>query len=55
MAVNNFSSNLQLFFVLVNELYICLVELDKESAKGRRPLYTSILELNDVGRMLIGS
>jgi hypothetical protein len=55
MAVNNFSSNLQLFADLVNELYICLVELDKESAKGRRPLYTSILELNDVGRMLIGS
>jgi hypothetical protein len=55
MAVNNFSSNLQLFADLVNELYVCLVELDKESAKGRRPLYLSMPELNDVGRMLIGS
>ena len=55
MAVNNFSSNLQLFADLVNELYICLVELDKESAKGRRPVYLSVPELNDVGRMLVGN
>ena len=55
MAVNNFSSNLQGFADLVNELYVCLVELDKDSAKGRRPLYMSIPELNDVGRMLVGN
>ena len=55
MAVNNFSSNLQLFSDLVNELYVCLVELDKESAKGRRPVYLSVPELNDVGRMLVGN
>ena len=55
MAVNNFGSNLQLFADLVNELYVCLVELDKIDAKGRRPLYMSIPELNDVGRLLIGN
>ena len=55
MAVNNFSSNLQLFADLVNELYVCLVDLDRESAKGRRPFYLSIPELGDVGRMLIGN
>ena len=55
MAVNNFGSNLQVFADLVNELYVCLVELDKENAKGRRPLFMSIPELSDVGRMLIGS
>ena len=55
MAVNNFGSNLQVFADLVNELYVCLVELDKVDAKGRRPLYMSIPELNDVGRLLIGS
>jgi len=55
MAVNNFSSNLQLFADLLNELYVCLVEIDKESAKGRRPQYLSVPELSDVGRMLIGS
>ena len=55
MAVNNFGSNLQLFADLVNELYVCLVELDKVESKGRRPLYMSIPELQDIGRMLVGS
>ena len=55
MAVNNFGSNLQVFADLVNELYVSLVELDKIDAKGRRPLYMSIPELNDIGRMLVGS
>jgi hypothetical protein len=54
MAVNNFASNLQLFADLVNELYIKLVELDKIDAKGRRPLYLSMSELQDIGRMLVG-
>ena len=55
MAVNNFSSNLQLLADLLNELYVSLVEIDKEKAKGRRPLYTSIPELQDIGRMLVGN
>jgi hypothetical protein len=54
MAVNNFASNLQLFADLVNELYVNLVELDKVDAKGRRPLYLSMPELQDIGRMLVG-
>jgi len=55
MAVNNFASNLQVFADLVNELYINLVELDKEAAKGRRPFYMTIPELKDIGRMLVGN
>jgi hypothetical protein len=55
MAVNNFGSNLQLFADLVNELYVNLVELDKLDAKGRRPLYLQIPELQDIGRMLVGN
>ena len=55
MAVNNFGSNLQVFADLVNELYVNLVELDKIDAKGRRPLYMSIPELQDIGRLLVGS
>jgi hypothetical protein len=55
MAVNNFSSNLQLFADLVNELYVSLTELDKAQAKGRRPLYLQMPELSDIGRMLVGS
>jgi hypothetical protein len=54
MAVNNFSSNLQVFADLVNELYVNLVELDKADAKGKRPSYLSIPELQDIGRMLVG-
>lgn len=55
MAVNNLSSNLQLFADMVNELYICLVEIDKADAKGKRPLYVSLPELHDVGRLLVGT
>ena len=55
MAVNNFGSNLQVFADLVNELYVNLVELDKLEAKGKRPLYMSIPELQDIGRLLVGN
>jgi len=55
MAVNNFASNLQLFADLVNELYVNLVELDKLEANGKRPVYLSIPELQDMGRLLVGS
>jgi len=55
MAVNNFGSNLQVFADLVNELYVNLVELDKQEAKGKRPLYMSIPELQDIGRLLVGN
>ena len=55
MAVNNFGSNLQVFADFLNELYINLVEIDKTAAKGRRPVYMSIPELQDIGRLLVGS
>ena len=54
MAINNFGSNLKLFADLINELYINLVELDRKNTKGRRPLYKSMHELDDVGRLLVG-
>ena len=55
MAVNNFGSNLQVFADLVNELYVNLVEWDKVEAKGHRPFYMSMPELQDLGRMLVGN
>ena len=55
MAVNNFSSNLQVFAELVNELYTSLVELDKHNAKGHPPLYTTIPELKEIDHMLMGN
>ncbi|MFQ3547609.1 MAG: hypothetical protein SNJ56_04665 [Termitinemataceae bacterium] len=53
MAVNNFPSNLTIFADLLNELYIKLVEIDREAAKGRPPLYTQITELQDLGKLLV--
>ena len=55
MAINNFASNLQLFSDLVNELFVTLVKLDQLAAKGRQPLYKQLPELNDIGRLLVGS
>ena len=54
MAVSNFGSNLQVFADLVNELYNSLIEIDKDSAKTRRPIYMSMPELKDVKSMLVG-
>ncbi|MDR1307522.1 MAG: hypothetical protein LBK74_08115 [Treponema sp.] len=54
MAVNNFSSNLQVFADLVNELFVKLVAADKADAKKHAPLYTQMQELSNVGRLLVG-
>jgi hypothetical protein len=54
MAVNNFGSNIKIFADLVNELYVILVELDKKDAKGHRPLYLQIPELEEIGSLLVG-
>ena len=55
MAVNNFASNVQVFADLVNELFVKLVDLDKNNAKGRMPLHAKMAELTNVGRLLVGS
>ena len=55
MAVNNFSSNLQVLADLLYELYVKLVELDKRNSKGKMPLYSQMPELHDIGYLLIGS
>jgi hypothetical protein len=54
MAINNFSSNLQVFADLVNELFIKLVDIDKAAARGRLPLYAKIPELATIGQELVG-
>jgi hypothetical protein len=55
MAVNNFASNLQLFADLLNELFIKLVDIDKQDSKGHMPLYVQLPELQEIGRQLVGS
>ena len=54
MAANNFPSNLQVFADLLNELYIRLVEIDKDSSGKKPPIYTQIPELGNAGRLLAG-
>ena len=55
MAINNFTSNLQVFADLINELYVSLVDLDKQGAKGKKPMYLSIPELRGIGHLLVGA
>jgi len=52
MAVHNFVPNLKIFADMVNDLYHSLVELDKANAKGKKPLYQSMPQLEDVSRLL---
>ena len=53
MAIINFKDNLGIFADMVNELYMKTIELDREEAGGRAPIYTRMKELNEVGKMLI--
>jgi len=54
MAASNFESNLQVFADLLNELYLSLVEIDKQSAGKNKPIYTRMPELFSIGRLLVG-
>ena len=54
MAASNFVSNLQVFADLLHELYLNLIELDKQSCGKNKPLYTQTPELANVGRFLVG-
>jgi len=54
MAVSNFSSNLEVFTDLLNQLYLILVEFDKKNSGGKAPVYTQMSELYLVGRLLVG-
>ena len=55
MAASNFGSNLQVFADMLNELYVILATMDKGSAQKNKPaIYTTIPELSNVGRLLVG-
>lgn len=54
MVVNNFASNLNILADSVNRLYVKVVEIDKEAAAGRQPVYTRFPELGELGRYLVG-
>ncbi|MCP5454381.1 MAG: hypothetical protein H7A27_10435 [Spirochaetaceae bacterium] len=54
MVVNNFASNLNILADSVNRLYVKVVEIDKEAAAGRQPVYTRFPDLGELGRYLVG-
>jgi hypothetical protein len=54
MAASNFVSNLQVFTDQLNELYVHLIEMDKNTAGKQPPVYTQVQELQTVGRLLVG-
>lgn len=53
MALNNFPSNLNVLADSVNKLYIKTVEIDKENAGLKPPIYSRYPELAELGRYLI--
>jgi hypothetical protein len=55
MTINNFSSNLQVFAGLILELYNKLIELDTESAKGKRPVYMRYEDLQGIEERLMST
>lgn len=54
MVVNNFGSNLNILADSLNKLYVKIVELDKDAAMGRQPVYLKFPELGELGRYLVG-
>ncbi len=53
MAVNNFGPNLKILADKVNELYMKVVAIDKESAGSKGPIYSQLPELKEIGRFLV--
>lgn len=53
MAVNNFSPNLQVLADRLNELYVKVAAIDKESAGQKPPVYTQLNDLREIGRYLV--
>ncbi len=53
MAINNLKSNLGIFADMLNELYIKVVNSDKEDHPGSKPIYTRMPELKEIGQLLV--
>jgi hypothetical protein len=56
MAAQNFPVNLAILSDLINELYLKVTELDRaahDKKDKKRPVYETITELKDLGRLLV--
>ena len=52
MAVNTFTSNLELFAGMIYELYEKVKEVDVEAAKDKLPLYQQVAEFSNLDDLL---
>ncbi len=52
MAIRNFGPNLGILSDILNELYVRAVALDKEMAGDKTPVYATIPDLKQLGRLL---
>lgn len=52
MAIKNFGPNLGILSDIVNELYVRTVALDKQMAGGKTPVYATMPDLKQLGRLL---
>ena len=53
MAVNNFGSNLKILADYLNDLYLKVVNMDKDAAGDKQPAFSRIPELKELGRYLV--
>lgn len=53
MAVNNFGPNLKILSDKLNELYVKVVAIDKETSGQKPPVFSQISELREIGRYLV--
>jgi len=53
MAVNTFSSNLEIFTKLLCELYFKVKDVDLAHANGKTPLYEQMPQLNDLDKIIL--
>jgi len=54
IAASTFRFNLQIFADLLTKLYVLLTDLDRQIAGNRRPVFSKIGELYNVGHLLVG-
>jgi hypothetical protein len=53
MAIANFGPNLKILADKVNELYVKVVAIDKESVGNKAPVFSQMPELREIGRYLV--
>ena len=53
MAISNFGANLDVLADKVHELYMRVIQVDKDSHNVKAPVYTRMAELESIGSLLV--